>query len=81
MITPAFIHVIYWIGIVAMEFIGFNTIREGSPIRGTLGILLSLVVIGVAARFGSCCSASMTTLPPFARATENSILSGRQAIA
>jgi len=47
MITPAFIHVIYWIGIVAVEFIGFNTIREGSPIRGTLGILLGLVVIPV----------------------------------
>ncbi len=47
MITPVFIHVIYWIGIIAVVLAGIGTIREGSPIRGTLGIIMGLIVVRV----------------------------------
>ena len=47
MITPAFIHVIYWIGIIAVVLAGIGTIHEGSPIRGALGMITGLIVVRV----------------------------------
>ncbi|MHB8728318.1 MAG: DUF4282 domain-containing protein [Sulfuricaulis sp.] len=47
MITPVFIHVIYWIGIAVVVLAGFSTIHEGSPVRGVLGIVAGLIMTRV----------------------------------
>ena len=47
MITPAFIHVIYWIGIIAVVLTGIGTIHGGSVLRGVLGIVTGLIVMRV----------------------------------
>jgi Domain of unknown function (DUF4282) len=47
MVTPVFIHVIYWIGIIAVVLTGIGTIHAGSILRGVLGIVAGLIVTRV----------------------------------
>ena len=47
MVTPVFIHVIYWIGIIAVVLTGIGTIHGGSVLRGVLGIVTGLIVTRV----------------------------------
>ncbi len=47
MITPVFIHVIYWIGIIAVVLTGIGTIHGGSVVRGVLSIVTGLIVVRV----------------------------------
>ena len=47
MITPVFIHVIYWIGIIAVALTGIGTIHGGSVVRGVLSIVTGLIVVRV----------------------------------
>ena len=49
MITPVFIHVIYWIGIVAVMLAGFGIVAGGG---GILKGLLAMVVGVIVARVG-----------------------------
>ena len=48
MITPVFIHVIYWIGIVAVMLAGFGVVAGGGGIlKGLLAMLVGVIVVRV----------------------------------
>jgi hypothetical protein len=48
MITPVFIHVIYWIGIVAVMLAGFGFVAGGGGIlKGLLAMVVGAVVVRV----------------------------------
>ncbi len=48
MITPVFIHVIYWIGIVAVILTGLAVVAGGGSIlKGLLAAVLGLIVVRV----------------------------------
>jgi hypothetical protein len=48
MITPVFIHVIYWIGIAAVLLAGFGVIAGGGGIlKGLLAMVVGVIVVRV----------------------------------
>ena len=48
MITPVFIHVIYWIGIGAVVLAGLGIVAgSGSILKGLLAIVVGLIVVRV----------------------------------
>ncbi len=48
MITPVFIHVIYWIGIVAVLLAGFGVVAGGGGIlKGLLEMVVGVIVVRV----------------------------------
>lgn len=48
MITPVFIHVIYWIGIVAVVLAGLGIVAGGGNVlKGFLAIVVGLIVVRV----------------------------------
>ena len=48
MVTPVFIHVIYWIGIVAVILTGLAVVAGGGSIlKGLLAMVLGLIVVRV----------------------------------
>jgi hypothetical protein len=48
MVTPVFIHVIYWIGIVAVILAGLAVVAGGGGIlKGLLATVLGLIVVRV----------------------------------
>jgi len=48
MITPVFIHVIYWIGIVAVMLAGFGVVAGGGGIlKGLLAMVVGVIVVRV----------------------------------
>jgi hypothetical protein len=48
MITPVFIHVIYWIGIVAVLLAGFSVVAGGGGIlKGLLAMVVGVIVVRV----------------------------------
>jgi len=48
MVTPVFIHVIYWIGIVAVILAGLAVVvGGGSILKGLLATVLGLIVVRV----------------------------------
>lgn len=48
MITPVFIHIIYWIGIVTVVLAGLGIVAgSGSIVKGLLAIVVGLIVVRV----------------------------------
>ena len=48
MITPVFIHVIYWIGIVAVVLVGLGIAAGGGSIfKGLLAMLVGMIAVRV----------------------------------
>jgi len=47
MITPVFIHVIYWIGIAVVVLAGLGAIAASGILKGLLAIVVGLIVVRV----------------------------------